>query len=305
MSLWNITCSFTAFFFSFPVGTVFTTWPINWSRSYCRSRSSCFPTNGKTSCSPCCTQTWVVHCRCKQNLQNRGSVLVHVWTFSRFSGQTSDQLLFLTSDLESCSHLAGDVSEGLIHPLGESLVHSLCCDIIAREPQEELDSFPVLLRIIQNKYCIYESAVCVCVTHFHTPVVLFACEEENFARAFIIKSCINFLDFLWQTKSGNWFRIIRNKIIATESPHFIICREMRRHRWVFYKTLSWKVSDFEFRPKERANTFKEKDSVWVSVLKSSVNVGGSLRPEVRDETLFWGVALGIATPKESENTHNK
>ena len=39
--------------------------------------------------------------------------------------------MILTSVLESCSHFAGDVSEGLIHSLWESLIYSLCVLIIA------------------------------------------------------------------------------------------------------------------------------------------------------------------------------
>lgn len=51
--------------------------------------------------------------------------------------------VLITSVLESCSHHASHAGEGLIHPLGESLVHSLPGLIIADERQ-------TVIRLVQH-----------------------------------------------------------------------------------------------------------------------------------------------------------
>ena len=128
--------------------------------------------------------------------------------------------MLLTSVLESRSHLAGHVGEGLIHRLGESLVHGLSGLIVTEETQTVLR----LIHHLVNQHLIY---------HYHhryhiygtsrnlnTPVVISANEEQSLARGGIIEGRIHFLYGLGETKAGKRFRIATYNIISTESPNF-------------------------------------------------------------------------------------
>lgn len=63
----------------------------------------------------------------------------------------------------------------------------------------------------------------------NTPVVIVAYKEQSLARFLIIERCIDFPHVFWQSKTAKTFRIARYRIIATESPHFLTCVEMKRN----------------------------------------------------------------------------
>lgn len=92
------------------------------SNSWCISGSSCSQGHGTVSCCPCWTQTCWVHCRGKHNLQNTGLVLIFPSCELRMNGL--DEVV-LTSVLKSCSHFPSQTRKAPIHPLWESIVHSL------------------------------------------------------------------------------------------------------------------------------------------------------------------------------------
>lgn len=128
--------------------------------------------------------------------------------------------MLLTSVLESRSHLAGHVGEGLIHRLGESLVHGLSGLIITEETQTVLR----LIHHLVNQHLIYhyyyQYQIHGTSRNLNTPVVIAANEEQSLARVSIIEGRIHFLNGSGQSKAGKRFRIATYKIIATESPHF-------------------------------------------------------------------------------------